>query len=84
MTAQITIAYDQYKPEQFKRVTDFNGRYCEYLYDGDDPENNTTTYEYLKDQENPPSLGKLSKLVVSVTNGTTCLMRRNPKKLKHL
>ena len=42
-----------------ERVDDFIGRYCEYIYDGDDLKTfidlgtNTTTYDYLKDQENP-------------------------------
>lgn len=41
-----------------EKVTDFEGRYCEYFYDGDDLiefidlEGHSTKYQYLKNQEN--------------------------------
>lgn len=56
-----------FTPEgKVEKITDFNGREYFYTYDGDDLitatdlENNTTTYEYLKDQENPLNNHNLS------------------------
>lgn len=53
-----------------ERVTDFSGRQCTYAYDGDDLitftglENNTTQFEYLKDQENALNDHNLKKYIM--------------------